>query len=70
MVTIFIGINATVNYISAIMYNMAHSFVGVLRHFQQCVSYNVQHGDQFYWCLTTFNNVRYNVEHGDQFYWY
>jgi hypothetical protein len=27
--TIFIGINATVNNISAIMYNMAHSFVGV-----------------------------------------
>jgi hypothetical protein len=26
---IFIGINATVNNISAIMYNMAHSFVGV-----------------------------------------
>ena len=29
MVTIFIGINATVNNISAMMYNMAHSFVGV-----------------------------------------
>ena len=25
----FFGINATVNNISAIMYNMAHSFVGV-----------------------------------------
>jgi hypothetical protein len=29
MVTIFIGINATVNNISAMMYNMAHSFIGV-----------------------------------------
>ena len=48
MVTIFIGINATVNNISAMMYNMAHSFVGVERHFQQCLSYNVQHGYQLY----------------------
>jgi hypothetical protein len=29
----------------------------VLRHFQQCVRYNVEHGDHFYWCLATFNNV-------------
>ena len=45
MVTIFIGINATVNNISAMIYNMAHSFVGVW-HFQQCVL--LQHGYQFY----------------------
>jgi hypothetical protein len=31
--------------------------------------YNVEHGDQCYWCLTTQQYVRYNVEHGDQFYW-
>jgi hypothetical protein len=34
------------------------------------VSYSVEHGDQFYWCLIPiFNNARYNVEDGDQLYW-
>jgi hypothetical protein len=28
--------------------NMVTSFIGVSRHFQQCVKYNVEHGDQFY----------------------
>jgi hypothetical protein len=27
------------------------------RHFQQCVRYNVEHGDQFYWCLTPLSTV-------------
>jgi hypothetical protein len=29
-------------------YEMLASFIGVYRHFQQCVRYNVYHGDQFY----------------------
>jgi hypothetical protein len=29
--------------------------IGVQRHFQQSVRYNVEHGDQFYWCLTTLS---------------
>jgi hypothetical protein len=33
------------------------SFVGVYRHFQQCVRYYVEHGDQFYWCLTTLSTM-------------
>jgi hypothetical protein len=32
------------------MYNMVTSFIGVEHHFQQCVRYNVFHGDQFNWC--------------------
>ena len=36
MVASFIGINATVNNISAMMYNMAFNFIGVQRHFQHC----------------------------------
>ena len=46
---------------------MVASFIGVEHHFQQYVGYNVEHGSQFYWCLTwwpvllvfndTFNNV-------------
>jgi hypothetical protein len=24
---------------------------------QQCVRYNVEHGDQFYWCLTTLSTM-------------
>ena len=31
-----------------IAYNMVTSFIGVECHFQQYVSYNVQHGYQFY----------------------
>jgi hypothetical protein len=35
------------------------------RHFQQCVSYYIEHGDKFYWrLLPLFNNVsgiRYNM---------
>jgi hypothetical protein len=27
------------------------------------VRYNVEHGDQFYWCFNaTFNNVSYSIE--------
>jgi hypothetical protein len=29
----------------------------VKRHFQQCVRYNVENGDQFYWCLTTLSTM-------------
>ena len=36
MLASFIGINATVNNISAMMYNMAFNFIGVQRHFQHC----------------------------------
>jgi hypothetical protein len=37
---------------------------------QQCVKYNVEHGDQFFGALPHFQQcVRYNVEHGHQFYW-
>jgi hypothetical protein len=32
---------------------MVTSFIGVYRHCQQYVRYSVEHGDQFYWCLTT-----------------
>jgi hypothetical protein len=39
------------------MLNMVTNFIGVLRHFQQCVRYNVEHGDQFYWCLTTLSTM-------------
>jgi hypothetical protein len=41
--------NDTLNNVSGITYHMAFSFIGVLRHFQQCLRYNVEHGDQFYW---------------------
>ena len=30
------------------MYNIVTSFIGVEHHLQQCVRYNVEHGDQFY----------------------
>ena len=36
MLASFIGINATVNNISAMMYNMAFNFIGVQRDFQHC----------------------------------
>ena len=50
--------NDIFNNVSGITYNMVTSFIGVKHHFQQCVRYNVEHGDQFYWCLMTFfNNV-------------
>jgi hypothetical protein len=32
-------------------------FIGVYHHFQQYVSYSVEHGDQFYWCLTPFSTM-------------
>ena len=33
-------------------------FIQILQwHFQQCVRYNVEHGDQFYWCLTTLSTM-------------
>jgi hypothetical protein len=40
-----------------IVYNMVTSFIGVECHFQQYVSYSVEHGDQFYWCLTTLSTI-------------
>jgi hypothetical protein len=40
-----------------IAYNMVTSFIGVECHFQQNVSYSVEHGDQFYWCLTTLSTT-------------
>ncbi|CAC9571210.1 hypothetical protein [uncultured Gammaproteobacteria bacterium] len=36
---------------------MVTSFIGVECHFQQYVSYSVEHGDQFYWCLTTLSTM-------------
>jgi hypothetical protein len=38
-------------------YTMVTSFIGVKLHFQQYVRYNVKHGDQFYWCLTTLSTM-------------
>jgi hypothetical protein len=29
----------------------------VVRYFQQCVRYNVEHGDQFYWCLMPLSTM-------------
>jgi hypothetical protein len=43
------------NNVSVITNNMVTSFIGVECHFQQNVSYSVEHGDQFYWCLTTLS---------------
>ena len=40
-----------------IAFNMVTSFIGVECHFQQYVSYSVEHGDQFYWCLTTLSTM-------------
>ena len=37
---------------------MVTSFIGVYRHFQQCVRYNVEHGEQF---LLVFNDTVNNV---------
>ena len=34
--------------VSGITYNMVTSFIGVEHHLQQCVRYNVEHGDQLY----------------------
>ncbi|CAC9619581.1 hypothetical protein [uncultured Gammaproteobacteria bacterium] len=36
---------------------MVASFIGVECHFQQYVSYSAEHGDQFYWCLTTLSTM-------------
>ena len=36
---------------------MVTSFIGVECHFQQYVSYSVEHGDQFYWCLTPLSTI-------------
>jgi len=36
---------------------MATSFIGVERHFQQYVSYNVEHVDQFYWCWMPLSTI-------------
>ena len=40
-----------------IEYNMVTSVIGVECHFQQYVSYNAEHGDQFYCCLTTLSTM-------------
>jgi len=42
---------------------MSTSFIGVECHFQQYLHYNVEHGDQFYLCLTAFNvsGITYNM---------
>jgi hypothetical protein len=42
---------------SAIAENMVTSFIGVECHFQQYVSYKVQHGDQFYCCLMPLSTL-------------
>jgi hypothetical protein len=52
-----VSFNDTFNNVSSITYNMVTSFIGVQRHFQQCVRYNVEHGDQFYWCLMTLSTM-------------
>ena len=36
---------------------MVTSFIGVECHFQQYVSYSVDHSDQFYGCLTTLSTM-------------
>jgi hypothetical protein len=36
---------------------MVASFIGFECHFQQYVSYSAEHGDQFYWCLTTLSTM-------------
>jgi hypothetical protein len=63
---------------------MVTSFIGVYRHFQQCVRYNVEHGDHFYTMFYVITDTLLKVvnmfyaianivesgikEHGDQFY--
>jgi hypothetical protein len=44
-------------YVSSITYNMVTSFIGVERHFQQCVRYKVWHGEQFYLCLMPLSTM-------------
>jgi hypothetical protein len=53
--------NKTVHHIIHNSWNIVDSGVNTNknghRHFQQCVRYNVLHGDQFYWCLTTLSTI-------------
>jgi hypothetical protein len=62
MVTSFIGVYRPDTLLKVVLNTnkTGHSVLRYTWHIVEsvvCVRYNVEHGDQFYWCLTTFNNV-------------
>jgi hypothetical protein len=50
-------IRYTEHIVESVDKHMVTSFIGVKRHFQQYVRYNVEHGDQFYWCLMPLSTM-------------